>query len=179
MMHIRHAIPADIERCLQLDASFETARVWQLKLRDGREQISSELRAVPLPRQLRVPFPTPDKSLLMHWQRGYCVLVADDPSSDQLLGYVNVDPEPDHRLGWVWHLVVGLDHRRQGVGTGLLQAAMQWSREHALRQVMVPVQAQNDPGIRFLQRNGFSFCGFNDRFYKSGDVALFFGRNLR
>ena len=38
---------------------------------------------------------------------------------------------------------------------------------------MVPLQTQNDPAIRFFQRHGFAFCGFNDRYYSSGSVGLY------
>ena len=178
-MRIRHAVPADIDRCLHLDASFETGRVWQLDLRDSRELISNTLRTTPLPRQLQVPYPSPGDALLMHWQRGYCILVAEDVVKSQILGYVDVGPEPDLLLGWLWHLVVDLPQRRQGIGGTLLQAAMTWSREHQLQRLIVPLQTQNDPAIRFFQRRGFTFCGFNDSHSRGGNAALLYGRNLR
>ena len=56
---------------------------------------------------------------------------------------------------------------------------MGWSVDHELHRLMAPLQTQNDPGIRFFQRHGFTFCGFNDRYYRTGSVALFFGRDLR
>lgn len=178
-MQIRHAIPADLDFCLQLDASFDTKRVWQLDLRENRSQIAAQIRATDLPRELRVDYPGPHEALLMHWQRGYCILVAEDSISGEILGYVDVGPEPDLQLGWIWHLVVDRRLRRHGIGSALLQAAMQWSREHKLRRLMTPLQTQNDPGIRFSQRHGLVFYGFNDRFFSNDSVALFFGRELR
>jgi GNAT superfamily N-acetyltransferase len=178
-MHLRHATLADLDHCLELDASFDTERVWQLDLRPGRDSISSQLRATELPRQLRVDYPLPHDTLLMHWQRGYCIIVAEIPDTSQLTGFVDVGPEPDLQVGWIWNLVVDRSRRRQGVGTALLAAAASWCKDHQLRRLMVPLQIQNDPGIRFCQRQGFSFCGFNDRYYQSGAVALFLCRNLR
>lgn len=178
-MHIRHAIPADLDYCLELDASFETGHVWQLDLRESREQAVAQVRMTALPRLLRVAYPAPTEALLMHWQRGYCILVAEDEHTAEVFGYVDVGPEPDLQLGWLWHLVVDQAHRRQGVGSSLLRAAMQWGREHELARLMAPLQTQNHGGVRFLQRHGFTFCGFNDRYYRSGGIALYFGRNLR
>jgi GNAT superfamily N-acetyltransferase len=178
-MHLRHAIPADLDRCLELDASFDSERVWQLDLRPGRDAVSAQLRATDLPRQLRVDYPSPQDALLMHWQRGYCIIVAEDPATRQLVGFVDVGPEPDLQLGWIWHLVVDRSQRRQGVGTTLLAAAASWCQDHQLRRMMIPLQIQNEPGIRFCQRHGFTFCGFNDRFYQTGAVALFLCRSLR
>jgi GNAT superfamily N-acetyltransferase len=172
-------MPDDLDICLQLDASFHTQHVWQLDMREARGQFAAQLRATDLPRELRVDYPSPDNALLMHWQRGYCILVAEDWSRDGIVGYVDVGPEPDQETGWLWHLVVQRDRRREGIGSLLLQAAMGWCKDHHLRRMMVPLQTQNDPGVRFCQRHGFVFCGFNDRYYRNGSVALYFGHDLR
>ncbi len=179
VIQIRHALPADLDYCLQLDGSFDTQRVWQLDMRESHQRVDVQLRATPLPRELRVAYPTPTESLLVHWQRGYCVLVAEEENSGALLGYVDVGPEPDLQLGWIWHLVVDQSVRRHGIGSLLLQGAVAWSRENDLRRLMAPLQSQNDPGIQFCRRHGMTFYGFNDRFYRNGSVTLFFGRNLR
>ena len=34
------------------------------------------------------------------------------------------------------------------------------------------------PAIRLLERQGFSFCGYNDRYYANQDIAIFFVLNL-
>jgi GNAT superfamily N-acetyltransferase len=178
-MQIRFATPDDLDECLELDSSFETRRVWQLDLREGRDQVSVQIRAAALPRELRVDYPSPKEALLMHWQRGYCILVAENWPHPGILGYVDVGPEPDLETGWVWHLVVDREQRRQGVGSALLRSATRWCQDHSLRRLMAPLQTQNDGGIRFCQRHGFAFCGFNDRYFKTDSVALYFGRHLR
>ncbi len=63
-MQIRFATPSDIPNCLQLDASSETRRVWQLDLRESRDQVSAHLRSATLPRELRLDYPSPDDALL-------------------------------------------------------------------------------------------------------------------
>lgn len=178
-MHIRFAMPNDLPACLQLDASFDTERVWQLDLREARTQVSAQLRVVDLPRQMRVDYPAPHNALLMHWQRGYCILVAATDDTNQVAGYIDIGPEPDTQMGWLWHLVVNRSQRGQGVGSALLAAGAQWCRDHSLNRMIAPVQSQNDPGVRFCQHHGFAFCGFNDRHFQTGGIALFFGRNLR
>lgn len=178
-MYVRFATINDLEACLHLDATFETRRVWQLDLREAREQVSVLLRTTPVPRELRVDYLSPNDALLMHWQRGYCIMVAEHEPDSGVVGYLDVGPEPDLQTGWLWHLVVERNQRRRGIGSLLLRAALQWSSDHQLRRLMVPLQTQNDPGVRFLQRHGFTFCGFNDRYYHNGSVALFFGRDLR
>ncbi len=98
-MHVRFATPNDIEICQQLDTSFETRRVWQLDLRESREQVSAHLRTTTLPRELRLDYPAPGNALLMHWQRGYALLVAEDWLGEGIVGYADVGPEPDLQAG--------------------------------------------------------------------------------
>ena len=43
-----------------------------------------------------------------------------------------------------------------------------------MAEMMVTVQSKNWPAISFLQRNGFRFCGYNERFYRNQDIALYF-----
>jgi len=112
----------------------------------------------------------------MHWQRGYCLIVAEEPATGQIIGYVDVGPEPDLQMAWLWHLVVDRSRRCQGIGSALLNAALAWSTHNDLARLVAPVQALNDAGIHFLQRRGFALCGYNDRFYRNGNVALFFAR---
>ena len=41
------------------------------------------------------------------------------------------------------------------------------------------MQSKNYPAISFAQKQGLAFCGYNDRYYASQDVALFFGMTLK
>jgi hypothetical protein len=45
--------------------------------------------------------------------------------------------------------------------------------------VTLETQTKNYPGILFSQANGMVFCGFNDRYFSNGDIAVFFSQTLR
>ncbi|HIC89075.1 MAG TPA: GNAT family N-acetyltransferase [Anaerolineae bacterium] len=176
-MRIRPADLPDLSACLQLDTSFETDHVWQIEQREEDGVISLHIRPVRLPRTMRARYPNPGEGLLARWQRGDCVLVAD--LEGELLGYVEMSPNPDQLLGWVHHLTVAKAYRRHGIGTALLEAATQWAQTRNLTRLVVPVQSKNYPAIRFCLKNGFTFCGLNDRYYRNGDIALLFARSIR
>jgi len=38
--------------------------------------------------------------------------------------------------------------------------------------------SKNYAAIRLSQKLGFEFCGYNDHYYLTQDIALFFGRAL-
>jgi GNAT superfamily N-acetyltransferase len=95
------------------------------------------------------------------------------------VGYVGAVEEPASSLVRVMDLVVSASSRRQGVGSALLTAVQAWALERGARRVLLDMQAKNHPCIRLAQKLGYEFCGYNDRYYPTQDVALFFGRALK
>ncbi|MFN8458351.1 MAG: GNAT family N-acetyltransferase [Anaerolineae bacterium] len=47
------------------------------------------------------------------------------------------------------------DHRQRGVGTGLVQAALDWARDQQAQRMEVVTQARNVPAQRLYQQMGF------------------------
>jgi RimJ/RimL family protein N-acetyltransferase len=58
-------------------------------------------------------------------------------------------------------------------------AGQTWAVERKARQLVMEVISKNEAGIRLAQKFGFEFCGYNDQYYPTQDVALFFGRALK
>ena len=95
-----------------------------------------------------------------------------------LAGFLDAQSRPWQGLLWISNLVIEHRYRRQGLGTRLLKAAIQWALERDIHQVTLEVQTKNYPAISFAQKHGFQFCGYNERYYPNGDIALFFSRYL-
>jgi ribosomal protein S18 acetylase RimI-like enzyme len=175
-MHIYRADLRDLAACLALDGSYETEYVWQVIQQQEEDQVVTRLRTVHLPRPMRVPYPSWGEALLAHQERGDLILVAAEAT--EVRGYIDQEVWPDQSIAWIHHLVVGPAYRRQGIGTALLARAMQHARQQGLLHMMTVVQSKNYPAICFLEKNGFDFCGYNERFYRNQDIALYFGRGL-
>jgi ribosomal protein S18 acetylase RimI-like enzyme len=79
---------------------------------------------------------------------------------------------------WITDLIVGRPLRKRGIARQLIAAAELWAKQRNLRRVMVEVQSKNAPAVRIVQKLGFEFCGYNDQYYVTRDVALFFSRSL-
>ena len=175
-MHIYRADLRDLTACLALDASYETEHVWQVMQQQEGDDMVARFRVVQLPRTMHVRYPSWSESLLANQERGDMILVAAEAST--LRGYIDQETQGDQDIAWVHHLVVAPAFRRQGIGAALLQRGMQHARQEGLAQMMVIVQSKNHPAISFLQRHGFVFCGYNERFYCNQDIGLYFGRGL-
>ncbi|MGD2144129.1 MAG: GNAT family N-acetyltransferase, partial [Anaerolineae bacterium] len=94
-------------------------------------------------------------------------------------GYVTLMAQPEHGLAWVGDLVVDRFQRRHGVGTALLKAAARWGCKHNLVRLTLEVQTKNYPAIQFCHACGLTFSGYNDHYWPSEDIALFFTGRLR
>ena len=175
-MHIYRADLRDLTACVKLDGSYETDHVWQVVQQQEGEDVVARFRVVRLPRVTRVAYPSWGETLLKHQERGDAILVAAQAA--EVRGYIDVESQPDQDVAWLHHLVIAPPHRRQDIGTSLLQRGLQQARQTGLSRVMTIVQSKNHPAISFLQKHGFTFCGYNERYYLSRDIGLYFGRGL-
>jgi RimJ/RimL family protein N-acetyltransferase len=64
--------------------------------------------------------------------------------------------------------MVALDARRQGVGTALLQAAVDWAREAGVSKLELHVFPWNEAAIALYEAFGFEREGFRKRHYRRG-----------
>jgi RimJ/RimL family protein N-acetyltransferase len=44
--------------------------------------------------------------------------------------------------------------------------------------MLLEMTSKNVPAIRLAQKLGFEFCGYNDAYYETQDIAIFFGRSI-
>jgi ribosomal protein S18 acetylase RimI-like enzyme len=96
-----------------------------------------------------------------------------------VVGYVSLLERGMDSTVSVTDLVVNAANRRQGVGSALLASAQDWAAARSLRLIILEMQSKNLPAIRFSQKFGYDFCGYNDHYYLTQDVALFFAKSLK
>jgi ribosomal protein S18 acetylase RimI-like enzyme len=176
-MHINAAELADINQCYHLNLDYTTEYVWQMHSRENGRAIEVRFDPVRLPRSMRVAYPRSPDELLEHWQQEGCFLVIRN-LADELAGFIDGWPQPWQNLLWISNLAVDQAYRRQGFGSRLLKAATRWAQAQQLHQLMLEVQTKNHPAISFAYKHGFQFCGYNERYYPSGDIALFFSLSV-
>lgn len=174
---VRQATSKDLPALIALDHGYSTEYVWQITVREEDGQTLATFRPVHLPRPVRVAFPREAQLLKEAWNRRVCFLVAEE--EDQLKGYLNLTLTTLPGVAWLADAGVERRFRRNGVGSVLLTAAIQWARENGFYRLVLETQSKNYPAICFAQKHGLAFCGYNDRYYPNQDVALFFGLILR
>jgi ribosomal protein S18 acetylase RimI-like enzyme len=175
-IQIRPAVATDISRMMGFDHTVTSDHVWQLDLRKESGQVQANFRDVRLPRSITVTYPRDPFALADDWSNRSAVLVAS--AEDLVIGYVCILEQNHATTAWVTDLVVNPDSRRQGVGSGLVQAAQDWAVSQGDRDIFLEMSSKNKPAINLAIKLGFEFCGYNDHYYVTQDVALFFGRSL-
>jgi len=174
---IRPAIANDLPRLMAIDHSCLSDYVWQLEVRREANQVSANFREVRLPRSVEVAYPRNPFSLGDEWTKRDAVLVALRESEP--VGYICVTEEHASAIAWVTDIVAAPERRRQGMGSALLTAAQTWALERSVHRLVVEMQSKNQACIRLAQKFGYEFCGYNDQYYPTQDVALFFGRAIK
>jgi RimJ/RimL family protein N-acetyltransferase len=174
---IRPANASDILRLMALDHSSVSDYVWQLELRRESGQVSASFREVRLPRSIEVKYPRIPASLADEWAHRDIVMVALDEGVP--IGYLCAVVEQASSIAWVTDVVVTPTQRRKGAASALLTAMQTWASERGVRRLILEMQSKNQAYIRLAQKFGFEFCGYNDQYYPTQDVALFFGRAIK
>ena len=175
-VHIRLAVAPDLSRLMKLDHSCISDYVWQLDLRKENGQVLAGFREVRLPRPISVTYPRDPFALDDEWTQRSATFVA--LAGDELVGYICILEHSHATTTWVTDLVVDAGSRRHGVGSALLNAAQDWAISRSDRDIFLEMPSKNYPAIRLALKFGFEFCGYNDHYYVTQDVALFFGRSL-
>jgi ribosomal protein S18 acetylase RimI-like enzyme len=176
-IEIRPAISADIPALIAIDHHYTSDNVWQMEIQQDESQIAISFREVRLPRSVRVDYPRSPGELTDTWTQRSGVLVA--LLEGEPIGYACLMLELAPLTTWMTDLVVARRLRRQGIASALVLAAQEWAAEHDSRYLVLEMQPKNIPALKLVQKLGFDFCGYNDRYYTNHDIGLFFAKAVR
>jgi RimJ/RimL family protein N-acetyltransferase len=100
------------------------------------------------------------------------VYVAEDDA--RIVGRLSLarDPHPASTHVADLGLMVAESHRRQGVGTMLLEQAVAWAHEVGVRKLELHVFPWNEPALALYESFGFVREGYRKRHYERGDELV-------
>ena len=151
---IRHAEPSDAEQLTQLaDAVSAEPEGWLISVAGEWRSAGDERRFL--------------KALRRYPHAAVFVAERDDGA---LVGRLSIgrDPHPASTHVADVGLMVALDARRQGVGTALMQAAVDWARETGVHKLELHVFPWNGAAIALYEAFGFEREGYRKRHYRRG-----------
>jgi RimJ/RimL family protein N-acetyltransferase len=151
---IRHADPSDAGQLTRLaDAVSAEPEGWLISVAGEWRSAGDERRFL--------------KALRRYAHAAVYVAEREDGA---LVGRLSVgrDPHPASAHVADVGLMVAIDARRQGVGTALLQAAVDWAREAGVRKLELHVFPWNEAAIALYDRFGFEREGLRREHYRRG-----------
>jgi GNAT superfamily N-acetyltransferase len=179
----------------QIDYSFETDRIYTLRIRNHLLQndppekggnapaFALELIETPVDPPVYKDYRVYEgalehvEAMLRNAEGGY-VAFADG----QMAGAILLNVEEWRAVTRVENLIVGHQFRRYGIGSLLLSCAADWARNHGCWAIVLETQNINYPAIQFYLRNGLEIWSINQHFYPPGpmehEIAIVMGKRL-
>lgn len=126
---------------------------------------------------IKKPFETPfeyipdndyDKLFQPHWEQVKTWGIAE---SGQLIAAVETAVEEWSNRLRVTELWTHDSYRRKGIGTALMDIAVNRAREEKRRAIMLETQSRNENAISFYLAYGFTLIGFNTCEYQNNDLV--------
>jgi RimJ/RimL family protein N-acetyltransferase len=155
---VRSADPSDAEQLARLaDSVSAEPEGWLISVAGEWRSAGDERRFL--------------KALRRYQHAAVFVAERDDGT---LVGRLSVgrDPHPASTHVADVGLMVALDARRQGVGTALLQAAVDWAQATGIRKLELHVFPWNEAGIALYETFGFEREGYRKRHYRRGNELV-------
>ena len=167
----------DHEQLQAIDHYYQTDHVWQMERKLENKKITISFREIRLPRSVLIEYPKTLDSMVDDWDRKSTMFVAF--YEEELCGYLRITENLSTEISWVTDLVVQTNYRRHGVAANLIFNSLKRSADLEKSRITIETTSKNHPAISLFKKLGFDFCGYNDQYYDSNNVALFFGRDLR
>ena len=152
-MIIRRAEPGDAEGLTRLGEAVGSEPEGWLVTTNGWREVSDERR------YLRAIRRYPNAA----------VFVAEDEG--RIVGRLSIarDQHPASRHVADLGLMVAISHRRRGIGTKLLEAALDWARHSEVRKLELHVFPHNEAAIKLYENFGFLQEGYRRGHYRRGN----------
>jgi ribosomal protein S18 acetylase RimI-like enzyme len=175
-VQIRPTVATDLTVLMAFDHSCQSEYVWQMDVLFEETQTTAIFREVRLPRAVSIPYPRSVAMLSETWSRRAGMLTA--LVDETIVGYVRMNDTIVLHTAWLTDVVVSPRYRRQGIASTLILAAQTWAVNRHNNRVLLEMTSKNVPAIHLAQKLGFEFSGYNDAYYETQDIALFFGRSI-
>src|SRR5215470_6134535 len=188
----------DAPALYQLDYSFETDRIYTLRVQNRLLPDKNSAGAVPAVEKSVFAFELLETAVdppiyknyresentleaieaaLRNIEGGYVAL-----ADGVVAGGILLDVEEWRSVVRIQELIVGRQYRRYGIGSLLLSCAADWARKRGCWAIVLETQNVNYPAIQFYLRNGLNVWSINQHFYPPGpfahEVAILMGKRL-
>jgi len=95
---------------------------------------------------------------------------------ENLVGFIAMDLRRSQQTAWIATLAILPDYRKSGIGSSLIRIC---EEEVNLPKIRLSVRQSNQPAIQLYQKHGYQQIEVWKKYYKGGDNALVFEKNIQ
>ena len=95
---------------------------------------------------------------------------------EKMVGFIAMDLRRSQQTAWIATLAVLPDYRKSGIGSSLIRIC---EEEVNLPKIRLSVRQSNQPAIQLYQKHGYQQIEVWKKYYKGGDNALVFEKNIQ
>jgi ribosomal protein S18 acetylase RimI-like enzyme len=106
--------------------------------------------------------------LFEHYIDNPIVYVAE--FKDKQVGWIELEHQLWNNRVRIWEILVHENFRRKGIGTQLINKAVEFTRNKKARMIVLETQSWNPPAIDFYLKNGFKLIGLDTHAYTNQDI---------
>ena len=96
-------------------------------------------------------------------------------NQEELVGFIAVDLRRSQKTAWIATLGVMPKYRKSGIGSALIRIC---EEEVGLPKIRLSVRQSNLPAIQLYQKHGYQQVEVWKKYYKGGDNALVFEKEI-
>jgi ribosomal protein S18 acetylase RimI-like enzyme len=97
---------------------------------------------------------------------------------EDIVGYSRIHLYRWNNSAYIITILVDAEHRRRGIGTRLLKAMEDFARKNKARVLLFDFASDNASALQLCFKNDFKMCGYNDKIYPNGKIALYLAKEL-
>ena len=95
---------------------------------------------------------------------------------ENLVGFIAMDLRRSQQTAWIATLAILPDYRKSGIGSSLIRIC---EEKVNLPKIRLSVRQSNQPAIQLYQKHGYQQIEVWKKYYKGGDNALVFEKNIQ
>jgi GNAT superfamily N-acetyltransferase len=175
-IEIRAVKQDDLTSMIELDHSYKTDHMLQMQMNNDEANIGVSFRKVRLPRLSTIQYPRNEEDLIKSWEHSSSIFVGI--IRNEFVAYIGMEEIPSSSVVRVRDIVVAPDYRRLGIASGLILAAEKWAAGRKFSMMIMEMQPKNNPAISLARKLGYSFSGFQNRYFPNQEMAIFFEKYI-
>ena len=149
----------------KLEYEYTTNQHYKVEISHTKKSWTARLTLAPLPEPVQKRFE--GRLFADHVEEPRAFAATYDSKQ---IGWIELGYQEWNNRMRIWQLLVKKEHRGKGIGTKLMQHAVELSKQRGARMLVLETQSCNVKAIQFYLKHGYELIGFDTTAYSNQDI---------